>query len=78
MTRTAFSFCPSWRWLDRPPLRLDTGLHDHVVVVLYWRLGCAHSRAALSELALASVKERGRPVAFVAVHVPIDPDEDDE
>ncbi|MEC9046779.1 MAG: hypothetical protein VYA51_02110 [Planctomycetota bacterium] len=53
-------------------------MHDHVVVVLYWRLGCAHSRAALSELALASVKERGRPVAFVAVHVPIDADEDDD
>jgi hypothetical protein len=78
MTEPAFSFCSSWRWLDRPPLRLDTGLHDHVVVVLFWRVGCAHSRAALSELALASLKERGRPVAFVAVHVPVDPGEDDD
>ncbi len=78
MTDAAFSFSTSWRWLDRPPLRLDTGLADHVVVVLFWRLGCAHSRAALSELALVSVKERGRPVAFVTVHVPVDPGEEDD
>lgn len=78
MTDEVFTFPSSWRWLDRPPLHLETGLQDHVVVVLYWRLGCAHSRAALSELALASVRERGRPVAFVAVHAPEEDWEDDD
>lgn len=78
MSAAVFTFSSSWRWLDRPPLRLDTGLADHVVVVLFWRLGCAHSRAALSELALASVKHSGRPVAFVAVHVAVDDSEDDD
>lgn len=78
MTETPFSFSSSWRWLDRPPLRLDTGLEGHVAVVLFWRVGCAHSRAALSELALASVRERDRPVAFVAVHVPVEPGEEDD
>ena len=73
-----FSFPSSWRWLDRPPLRLDTGLQGHVVVVLFWRLGCAHSRAALSELALAGLRFAGRPVALVAVHVPVDEGEDDD
>ncbi|MFT4843752.1 MAG: hypothetical protein ACI90M_004234, partial [Candidatus Azotimanducaceae bacterium] len=33
MTET-FSFPPTWRWLDRPPLCLETGLRDHVVVLL--------------------------------------------
>ena len=35
MTDAPFAFSTSWRWLDRPPLRLDTGLQDHVVVVLF-------------------------------------------
>lgn len=78
MNDDVFTFSPAWRWLDRPPLHLETGLEGHVVVVLYWRLGCAHSRAALSELALASVRQRGRPVAFVAVHVPLEAWEDDD
>ena len=78
MSAAVFTFSSSWRWLDRPPLRLDTGLADHVVVVLFWRSGCAHSRAALSELALASVKHSGRPVAFVAVHVAGDDGGDDD
>jgi hypothetical protein len=78
VTETPFSFPSSWRWLDRPPLRLDTGLQGHVTVVLYWRVGCAHSRAALSELALASLRERDRAVAFVAVHVPVEPGEEDD
>lgn len=78
MTETPFSFSSSWRWLDRPPLRFDTGLQGHVAVVLFWRVGCAHSRAALSELALASLRERDRAVAFVAVHVPVEPGEEDD
>lgn len=78
MTDDAFTFSPAWRWLDRPPLHLETGLEGHVVVVLYWRLGCAHSRAALSELALASARLGGRPVACVAVHAPVEDWEDDD
>jgi len=73
-----FSFPLAWRWLDRPPLRVETGLRDHVVVVLYWRLGCLHSRVALYELvnALASFAEQG--VAVVAVHVPTCEEECDD
>ncbi|MGK0153756.1 MAG: hypothetical protein ACI9SE_000704 [Neolewinella sp.] len=76
MTET-FSFPPTWRWLDRPPLCLETGLRDHVVVLLYWRLGCLHSRVALFELAMAvGVPEQA--VAIVAVHVPTCEEERDD
>ena len=78
MSGAVFSFPASWRWLDRPPLQRETGLDGHVVVLLFWRLGCVHSRAALSELALASVKERERSVVFLSVHVPVKPDEADD
>ena len=78
MSGAEFSFSAAWRWLDRPPLQLETGLAGHVVVLLFWRLGCVHSRAALSELALASVKERDRPVAFLSVHVAVEPEEADD
>lgn len=78
MTDQVYTFSSAWRWLDRPPLHLETGLRDHVVALLFWRLGCPHSRAALSELALASVRHRGRPIAFVAVHAPVDDWEDDD
>lgn len=74
-----FAFPPSWRWLDRPPLHLDTGLRGHVVLVLHWRLGCAHSRAALHEAALLPNDLFGLPVAIVAVHVPTcDAERDDD
>ncbi len=77
MTET-FSFASSWRWLDRPPLRLETGLRDHVVVVLYWRLGCLHSRVALYELAMATAGFAEQAVAVVAVHVPTCDEERDD
>lgn len=73
-----FTFPETWQWLDRPPLHLETGLQDHVVVVLYWRLGCVHSRAALSELAMLQTEFSGQPVAVVAVHVPTCDEERDE
>ena len=73
-----FRFPSSWRFLDRPPLQLQTGLAGHVVVVLYWRLGCIHSRAALHELALVAADLAGKPVAVVAVHVPTCAAERDE
>lgn len=64
-----FAFPDSWRWLDRPPMRLETGLAGHVVIVLYWRLGCLHSRVALRELAAITATTEGRPIAIIAVHV---------
>lgn len=74
-----FTFPPSWRWLDRPPLHLETGLRGHVVLVVHWRLGCAHSRAALHEAALLPGDLFGLPVAIVAVHVPTcDAERDDD
>ncbi|MFT4511873.1 MAG: hypothetical protein ACI89X_000974 [Planctomycetota bacterium] len=78
MTET-FSFPSTWRWLDRPPVSLATGLAGHVVVVLYWRLGCLHSRVALYELAMAISSFTDQAVAMVAVHVPTcDEERDDE
>ena len=74
----AFSFPSSWRWLDRPPLHLETGLRDHVVLVQYWRLGCVHSRVALHDAALLEGDLRGLPCAIVAVHVPTCDAERDE
>ena len=56
----AFAFEDTWRWLDRPPLHLATGLRGHVVLVLYWRLGCAHSRAQLHDAAAACEAPRLR------------------
>lgn len=73
-----FCFPTSWRWLDRPPLHLQTGLTGHVVVVLYWRLGCVHSRVALHELTRATQGLVGQPIAVVAVHVPTCDAERDE
>ena len=64
-----FAFPDSWRWLDRPPLSLETGLAGHVVIVLYWRLGCLHSRVALRELAAVTATTQGGPVAIIAVHI---------
>jgi hypothetical protein len=73
-----FSFPSSWRWLDRPPLHLESGLFGHVVVVLYWRLGCVHSRAALREVVAATAGMSGQPVAVIAVHVATCEAENDE
>ena len=74
----AFSFPTSWQWLDRPPLHLATGLRGHVVLVLYWRLGCVHSRVELHDAALLAAELGGLPVAIVAVHVPTCTKERDE
>lgn len=73
-----FSFPSSWRWVARPPLRRETGLAGHVVLVLYWRLGCVHSRVALQEAALLVDELFGQHVALVAVHVPTCAAERDE
>lgn len=67
----------SLQWLDRPPLSLPRGVRDQVVVVLFWRLGCVHGRLALDELALLVERFAGRPVAAIAVHVPVEPAEHD-
>ena len=64
-----FAFPNTWRWLDRPPVHLETGLSGHVVIVLYWRLGCLHSRVALRELAAVTATTDAGPVAVIAVHV---------
>lgn len=66
----AFSIPPSWQWVGRPPMLLETGLRGHAVLVLYWRLGCVHSRVALHEAAMLVDELFGMPVALLAVHVP--------
>ena len=77
MTET-FAIPPTWRWLDRPPLSLETGLKNHVLVVLYWRLGCVHSRVAMHELTMALAELVDQPVAAICVHVPTCEEERDE
>ena len=77
MTET-FTIPPTWRWLDRPPLGLDTGLKGHVLVVLYWRLGCVHSRVALHELTMALTEFADEPVTVICVHVATCDEERDE
>lgn len=59
------------QWLGRPPLSLQRGLRGHVVAVLFWRLGCVHSRHALADLAALQQEFAARPFAVVALHVPV-------
>ncbi|MCB9885540.1 MAG: hypothetical protein H6838_08610 [Planctomycetes bacterium] len=59
------------RWLDRPALPLPGGVRDQAVALLFWRLGCVHSRLALDVLADLVQRFAGRPFAAIAVHVPV-------
>ncbi len=59
------------QWLDRPELSLPGGVRDQVVALLFWRLGCVHSRLALDGLAELLQRFAGRPFAAIAVHVPV-------
>lgn len=70
-------FPATLEWLDRPALARATGLRDHVVLLLLWRLGCVHSRHALAELATVQAACAGRAFAAIAVHTPVDPAEFD-
>jgi DNA-binding beta-propeller fold protein YncE len=65
--------------VDRPAApRLHAGLDGHVVALLFWRLGCVHSRQALADLAALQQEFLGRPFAVVAVHAPVHDGERDE
>lgn len=45
-------------------------LRGHVVAVLFWRMGCRHSRNALSDLGALQRSLAGQPFALIAVHTP--------
>lgn len=61
----------SLQWLEQPqPPRLDPTLRGHVVVLLFWRLGCIHSLHALADLERLHRAFAGRAFAGLAVHSP--------
>jgi len=65
-------FAATVRWPWQPaPLQLGAMLRGQVAAILFWRLGCVHSRAALADLALLQATFAGRPFAAVALHVPV-------
>lgn len=67
----------SLRWLAEPaPLQL-TALRGHVALLLFWRLGCIHSRHALADLERLHRSLHGRPFAALAIHTPQHPAERD-
>ncbi len=68
----------SVRWLDRPALPVPSGLRDHVVAVLFWRLGCVHSRLALAETARLAERFAAQPFVALALHVPLHEGERDD
>ena len=69
----------SLRWLDQPLApRLDPTLRGHVVLLLFWRLGCVHSRHAIADLERLHRVCKGRAFAAIAVHVPQLPGERDD
>jgi len=66
------------RPLDRPPLSLPVALRGHVSLLLFWRVGCVHSRQALADLVALLVECVDEPLALLAVHVPTVAAERDE
>lgn len=60
------------------PVRLHEALAGTVRLVLFFRAGCVHSRHALADLAALTERFQGRPVATLAVHVPVHAAELDE
>ncbi len=71
-------FHPDLRWLQvaRPPT-LGGALRGHVVAILFWRMGCGHSRNALFDLAALQERHEDRPFAVIGIHVPATPAERD-
>lgn len=56
--------------LDRPALALARALQGHVVLMVFWRVGCVHSRQALADVASLPGDHPDDPIAVIAVHVP--------
>lgn len=69
MNDAMFEWPDGLRFCGRPPLQPAVAFADHVVVVLFWQLGCVHSRAALLETALATLAEADDAIVAVAVCV---------
>ncbi|GAB4145368.1 MAG: hypothetical protein Fur0037_13260 [Planctomycetota bacterium] len=61
----------SLRWIDQPfAPRLSATLKGHVVLLIFWRLGCVHSRLALRDVERLHRAFAGRSFAAIALHAP--------